>query len=61
MSALIAETLDAIPGEFDPQIADCVQARWDSLTKPRGSLGRLEKEVIKLAQIQNSECPSVSP
>ena len=36
-----------------------VQARWDSLTKPRGSLGRLETSVVRLAQIQQTANPTV--
>ncbi len=41
------------------EIAAAVQARWDSLTKPRGSLGVLESSVIRLAQIQHTVTPSV--
>ena len=36
-----------------------VQARWDSLTKPRGSLGVLETSVVRLAQIQQTTNPTV--
>ncbi|MFL6415704.1 MAG: nicotinate-nucleotide--dimethylbenzimidazole phosphoribosyltransferase [Bryobacteraceae bacterium] len=36
-----------------------VQGRWDSLAKPRGSLGRLETEIVRLAQIQGNGSPSL--
>lgn len=36
-----------------------VTARWDSLTKPRGSLGRLEELVTQLARIADDPMPSV--
>jgi nicotinate-nucleotide--dimethylbenzimidazole phosphoribosyltransferase len=35
------------------------RARWDSLTKPRGSLGRLEDAVVKLAEIQGTAAPKL--
>ena len=40
-------------------IADAVRARWDSLTKPRNSLGILESSVVRLAEIQQSVAPTV--
>ncbi len=40
-------------------IAQAVNQRWDSLTKPRGSLGRLESSVLRLAQIQATAMPSM--
>src|SRR5690349_14688666 len=60
--ALIEETVARIP-RFDPSgaIMDEVRARWDSLTKPRGSLGRLEAEILRLAQIQHTSNPSLDP
>ena len=54
---LIKNTVAGIPREFSPQIAASVRQRWDSLTKPRGSLGRLEQGVLRLAQIQNTAMP----
>ncbi len=36
-----------------------VRARWDSLTKPRGSLGRLEESIEKLAEIQGTAEPRI--
>lgn len=36
-----------------------VRRRLDSLTKPQGSLGRLEDVVVQLALAQNTEMPSV--
>jgi nicotinate-nucleotide--dimethylbenzimidazole phosphoribosyltransferase len=56
---LIKRTIASIPSELSPQIAEAAQQRWDSLTKPRGSLGRLESEVSRLAQIQNTAMPHV--
>lgn len=57
---LIEETLASIP-PFNPSAAITteVRVRWDSLTKPRGSLGRLETEILRLAQIQNTSDPSL--
>lgn len=54
----LEETLAAIPEQGKPRLADAVRARWDSLTKPRGSLGRLEESVVRLAEIQNTAMPS---
>lgn len=39
-------------------IEAAVLRRLDNLTKPPGSLGRLESIVVRLASIQNSEMPS---
>src|SRR5947209_579956 len=57
---LIEDTLASIP-PFNPSraITTEVQARWDSLTKPRGSLGRLETEILRLAQIRGTPTPSL--
>lgn len=56
---LIKSTVASIRREFSPRIADEVRGRWDSLTKPRGSLGRLEHEVSRLAQIQDTIMPHI--
>jgi nicotinate-nucleotide--dimethylbenzimidazole phosphoribosyltransferase len=55
----IEQTIASIPRQTAPEIAPAVRARWDSLTKPRGSLGVLEDSVVKLAQIQGVNMPSV--
>jgi nicotinate-nucleotide--dimethylbenzimidazole phosphoribosyltransferase len=57
---LIEETLASIP-PLNPSTAITteVRARWDSLTKPRGSLGRLESEILRLAQIRGTSTPSL--
>jgi nicotinate-nucleotide--dimethylbenzimidazole phosphoribosyltransferase len=39
-------------------VADRVQKRLDSQTKPQGSLGRLETFCIQLAQVQGTDSPS---
>jgi nicotinate-nucleotide--dimethylbenzimidazole phosphoribosyltransferase len=54
----VLNILEDIPKLLPAAIAQTVQERWDSLTKPRGSLGRLEADVIKLAQIQGVAKPS---
>ncbi len=51
--------LKDIPDHLPVAIGQAVEERWDSLTKPRGSLGRLEADVIKLAQIQGATMPRV--
>ncbi len=56
---LIKSTVTSIPRELSPGIAEAVRQRWDSLTKPRGSLGRLESEVSRLAQMQNTAVPHI--
>lgn len=38
-------------------VREAARARWDSLTKPRGSLGRLEDAVVKLAETQGTAMP----
>jgi nicotinate-nucleotide--dimethylbenzimidazole phosphoribosyltransferase len=55
----IEQTIAGIPGRGTPEIATAVSERWDSLTKPRGSLGVLEHAVVKLAVIQGSAMPAV--
>ena len=54
----IEETVSSIPRPSG-NVAQLVRDRWDSLTKPRGSLGVLEDCVVKLAEIQDSSMPSV--
>jgi nicotinate-nucleotide--dimethylbenzimidazole phosphoribosyltransferase len=45
---------------FDPtpELEQRVRARLDSLTKPRGSLGRLEEIALRFALIRGEEMPS---
>ena len=56
---MIEQTVAGIPRAFDAKTAHAVAERWDSLTKPRGSLGVLEACVMKLAAIQGSAMPRV--
>ena len=49
----LAETLPA----FDTDAAQAAQARQDTLTKPPGSLGRLEEAAVFLAGWQGAETP----
>jgi nicotinate-nucleotide--dimethylbenzimidazole phosphoribosyltransferase len=44
---------------LDLSLADRVQARLDSLTKPQGSLGRLEELALRCALIRGQERPLV--
>ena len=44
----------------DSQLTVAVEARWNSLTKPPGSLGQLEKLVLQLALAQGTERPKVA-
>jgi nicotinate-nucleotide--dimethylbenzimidazole phosphoribosyltransferase len=55
----IERTIAEIPRGHSPQVTKAVCERWDSLTKPRGSLGVLETSVLKLAQIQNTAMPLI--
>lgn len=57
MSNTIEQTIREIPPASAPGIAEAVRERWDSLTKPRGSLGRLEECVVKLAEWQRVTMP----
>jgi nicotinate-nucleotide--dimethylbenzimidazole phosphoribosyltransferase len=54
---LINATLASIPQSAPAGIAEAVRERWNSLTKPRGSLGRLEQSVLRLAEIQGNAMP----
>lgn len=58
--SLLESTIARLPHSDDSTgIVSAVAAHWDSLTKPRGSLGRLESEVSTLARIQNSPSPHI--
>ncbi len=52
-------TLPAIP-PLDAAAAEAARARQDSLTKPPGSLGRLEALAVQLAAITGQARPSVA-
>lgn len=45
----------------DPGLAPAAQARLDNLTKPRGSLGRLEELALRLVCIQGGAAPAADP
>lgn len=45
----------------DAMAADAARRRQDQLTKPRGSLGRLEEIAIRLAGLQGSPTPTPDP
>ena len=57
MTAL-QEAIAAI-GPLDSRAMAAAQARVDGLTKPPGSLGRLEELAVQLAGIRGQEAPSV--
>lgn len=44
---------------LDRHVQERVWSRWDSLTKPRRSLGRLEEIVVQLAGITGSTTPKI--
>jgi nicotinate-nucleotide--dimethylbenzimidazole phosphoribosyltransferase len=54
----LEQTLSRIQ-PLDPTLAGRVQARLDSLTKPQGSLGRLEELFLRCALITGQEQPQV--
>src|SRR2546430_10111898 len=56
---LIEQTLSWIR-PIDPTLVGRVQARLDHLTKPRGSLGRLEELALRCALITGQERPQVN-
>jgi nicotinate-nucleotide--dimethylbenzimidazole phosphoribosyltransferase len=45
--------------EPDAEVGRAVQARLDLKTKPRGSLGGLERLAVRIASIQRSESPAL--
>ena len=54
--------LDALLARISPTgpaAEDAARARLDQLTKPRGSLGRLEEIAAKVARVQGTDHPSV--
>ncbi len=50
---------DSIIPIADANLAHRVQRRLDSLTKPPGSLGRLEEIAMQIALVQRTEMPSI--
>jgi len=60
MSATLA-WLDAPCHALDEAALTAARQRQDNLTKPRGSLGRLEEMAIRLAGMQGTETPSPDP
>ena len=58
MTELLSNTLKKI-GKPDKKAMEEAQARQDLLTKPQGSLGRLEEISIKLAGIQGKTVPEI--
>jgi len=57
VSNTIEQTVADIPRQQRTEVSEAVRTRWDSLTKPRGSLGLLEDEIVKLAEIQGNAMP----
>jgi nicotinate-nucleotide--dimethylbenzimidazole phosphoribosyltransferase len=57
---MLADTLASI-SPVDEASTAAVQARLDSLTKPPGSLGRLESLVMELAGMSGDAMPAVAP
>ncbi|MEK7680387.1 MAG: nicotinate-nucleotide--dimethylbenzimidazole phosphoribosyltransferase [Deltaproteobacteria bacterium] len=55
---LMEDALKAI-GQVDPALIKKAEARLDSLTKPKGSLGRLEEFAKKMAAITNRLRPEI--
>jgi nicotinate-nucleotide--dimethylbenzimidazole phosphoribosyltransferase len=55
---LLDETVAAIPA-LDGGAMTAAQERLDRLTKPRGSLGELERIVVQLAGIRGAAMPSI--
>lgn len=51
---------DSIRSIADPALEARIRARLDSLTKPPGSLGRLEDLVVQLGLIQSTEFPQIN-
>lgn len=59
MNRSIEAPVAAMPEVSSPEIAEAIRVRWDSLTKPRGSLGVLEQSIVKLGCIQHRVMPSL--
>ncbi len=55
----IESTISKIGATESPVLEAAVRNHWDSLTKPRGSLGKLEAGVLRLALIEERSQPRV--
>ncbi|HBY62610.1 MAG TPA: nicotinate-nucleotide--dimethylbenzimidazole phosphoribosyltransferase [Solibacterales bacterium] len=60
MTDLLEATLKRIRPLDDLRLAEQMEAHWDALTKPPGSLGKLERLVVHLGLIQGTPTPSVA-
>jgi nicotinate-nucleotide--dimethylbenzimidazole phosphoribosyltransferase len=58
VSDRLAQAIAAV-AEPDAEVGRAVQARLDVKTKPRGSLGGLERLAVRIASIQRSETPAL--
>ena len=64
MSTYLTDTLAWVAApcrSVDIEAAEAARQRQDKLTKPRGSLGRLEEMAIRLAGLQATATPSPDP
>jgi len=59
-SDLIQEAIAYIRSVEDPELVRAIQVRWNSLTKPVGSLGKLETLVLRYGLIRGTAMPSIS-
>ena len=59
MSELLSNTIDMIK-PLDERVMAEAQTRQDTLTKPQGSLGRLEELSVQLAGIQGKLIPQIN-
>ncbi len=55
------EALPGSPPDRDEVALRRAAARQDTLTKPRGSLGALERVALQLAGLQGRELPAARP
>ncbi|MDX2149128.1 MAG: nicotinate-nucleotide--dimethylbenzimidazole phosphoribosyltransferase [Bryobacteraceae bacterium] len=60
MTPLLENTLNRIRSFDDARLAEQMEAHWDSLTKPPGSLGKLERLVVHLGLIQATPTPATA-
>lgn len=58
MNAAIQDLISGIPSVGNPELKTNIQARLDSLTKPPGSLGRLEEIAARYALMRGEVLPS---
>jgi nicotinate-nucleotide--dimethylbenzimidazole phosphoribosyltransferase len=58
MGKLLDNTIDAIK-RLDDSVGKLAQSRLDSLTKPRGSLGRLEDIAVQISSITGTTNPDL--